>query len=205
MERNTNNTEQHNYNLKSDAVDALVNADSEEIPEFSQEELDKYRSRKGKGVPETVKILFIKAWFAGAVCFFFLWGLGTYIGNLIDMLFILGIAYGLVTDLLVNNVIRFIETTPGANNRWMLFPQKGVLTLLLNVVYACVQIACVYSLYNLINYTVTTITGNTETVPLGVEPILFGIFCMGIDLLFIAVKNVMGSVIRDAKEKARNG
>lgn len=204
MERNTRKTEQenNNYNLKSDAVDALVNADSEEIPEFTQEELDQYRSRKGKGVPEAVKILFIKAWFAGAVCFFFLWGLGTYIGSMIDMLFILGFAYGLVTDLLVNNVLRFIEKTPGANDRWMMFPKKGIITLVLNVIYTSVIIVCVYSLYNLINYCIISFTGNADTVPLGVEPILFGVFCMLFDMLFVTIKNVIRNVIEDAKEKA---
>lgn len=205
MEKNTNNADNINYNLKSDAVDALVNADSGDAPEYTQEELDMYLSRKGKGIPETLKILFLKAWFAGAVCFFFLWGLGTYIGSMIDMLFILGIALGLVTDILLNNVIRFIEKTPGANDRWMMFPKKGMVSFFLNILYAFLIIFCVYSLYNLINVCITTITGNPDTVPLGVEPILFGIFCMGFDILFVTVKNVIRNVIEQAKEKVRSG
>lgn len=207
MAKDKNNTdflnESSNYNLKSDAVDALVNADSEETPEYSQEELDQYRSRKGKGVPETVKILFIKAWFAGAVCFFFLWGLGTYIGSMIDMLFILGIALGMATDLLVNNVLRFIEKTNGANDSWMMIPPKGVKSLFLNVLYAFVIVISVYGLYNVINLAITTITGNFDTVPLGVEPILFGVFCMGFDILFVGMKNLMKDIIAQARQKAR--
>jgi len=208
MKKDLNNADKesviiNNYNLKSDAVDALVNADSEDAPEYSQEELDKYRSRKGKGVPETVKILFIKAWFAGAICFFFLWGLGTYIGSMIDMLFILGIALGMATDLLVNNVIRFIEKTPGANDNWMMIPPKGVKSLFLNVLYAFVVIMFVYGLYNVINLAITTITGNSDTVPLGVEPILFGVFCMGFDILFVGMKNLMKDIIAQARQKAR--
>lgn len=205
MEKNTNNTENINYNLKSDAVDALVNADSGETPEFTQEELDMYRSHKGKGIPEAVKILFIKAWFAGAVCFFILWGLGTYIGSMIDMLFILGVVLGMATDILVNNVIRFIEKTPGVNDSWMMFPKKGMASFFFNMIYAFLIIYCVYSFYNLINVCITTVTGNTDTVPLGVEPILFGVFCMGFDMLFITVKNVIRNVIEQAKEKARSG
>ena len=207
MENNTNNTElkNSNYNLKSDAVDALVNADSEDIPEYSQEELNKYRSRKGKGVPETVKILFIKAWFAGAVCFFFLWGLGTYMGNMIDLLFVLGVALGMVTDLLTNNVIRFIEKTNGANDDWMMVKSRGVISMIGNVLYAFVIIISVYSLYNLINYSITSFTGNPDVVPLGVEPILFGVFCTGFDMLYVTVKNVLRSVFRDAAASARRG
>jgi len=210
MKKDLNNADKesviiNNYNLKSDAVDALVNADSEDAPEYSQEELDKYRSRKGKGVPETVKVLFIKAWFSGAVCFFFLWGLGTYIGSMIDMLFILGVALGMVTDLLVNNTLRFIEKTEGANNRFMMFPKKCTRNLFLNVFYSFLIVGSVYSLYNLINTVIITITGNADTVPLGVEPILFGLFCLLFDMLFVTIKNVIIDIIEQAKDKVRSG
>lgn len=210
MKKDLNNADKesviiNNYNLKSDAVDALVNADSEDTPEFSQEELDKYRSRKGKGVPETVKVLFIKAWFSGAVCFFFLWGLGTYIGSMIDMLFILGVALGIVTDLLVNNTLRFIEKTEGANDRFMMFPKKCTRNLFLNVFYSFLIVGSVYSLYNLINSVIITITGNADTVPLGVEPILFGLFCLLFDMLFVTIKNAIIGIFEQAKEKVRSG
>ena len=59
-----------NYTLQSDAVETLANADNEETPDYSEEELKKYRSKKGINISEPVKILLIKAWFAGAVCFF---------------------------------------------------------------------------------------------------------------------------------------
>ena len=207
MKKDINNTDKedviiNNYNLKSDAVDALVNADSEDIPEYSQEELNQYLSHKGKGVPETIKILFIKAWFAGAVCFFFLWGLGTYIGSMIDMLFILGVALGIVTDLLVNNVLRFIEKEDGANDKFMMFPKKRTVNLFLNVFYSFVIVIAVYSLYNLINVIITTATGNPDMVPLGVEPILFGLFCMGFDMLFVGCKNLFKQILSDAKKNA---
>ena len=199
------NTESTNYNLKSDAVEALVNADTEEAPEYTQEELERYLSHKGKGIPEIVKILFIKAWFAGAVCFFFLWGLGTYIGSMIDMLFIMGVALGMVTDLLTNNVLRFIEKTNGENDKFMMFPKKGTVSLFLNVFYSFLIVISVYGLYNLINTVITSVTGNADTVPLGVEPILFGLFCLGFDFLFVTMKNVMKSIITQAMEKARAG
>lgn len=209
MTKDINNMDHHaestNYNLKSDAVEALVNADTEEAPEYSEEELQRYLSHKGKGIPEIVKILFIKAWFAGAVCFFFLWGLGTYIGSMIDMLFILGVALGMATDLLVNNVLRFIEKTEGANDKYMMFPKKKTINLFLNVAYSFLIVISVYGLYNLVNTVITSITGNADTVPLGVEPILFGVFCLGFDMLFVTMKNVMKSIVTQAMEKASDG
>lgn len=196
---NNKNVKNKNYDLKSEAVENLVNADSGDVPEYSQEELEKFRSRRGIRVPDIVKILLIKAWFAGAVCYFFLWGLGTYISGLIDMLFILGVALGMVTDLLTNNVIRFIEKTPGENHRLLMVTQKGVVGFFLNIVYSMLVLICVYMLYNLINYTIVGITGAAGTVPLGVEPVLFGIFCMGFDMLFIGFKGLLRTVIRDAQ------
>ena len=191
-----------NYDLKSDAVEKLLDAEKGEAPEYSKEELEKYRSGKKFRIPDPVKILFLKAWFAGAVCFFFLWGLGTYISSLIDMLFILAVVLGMVTDLMVNNVIRFIEKFPGEHEEWMMFPKKGMGSFVLNILYSGLIIYCVYMLYNLINYGIIGITGDADTVPLGVEPLLFGVFCMGFDMLFIGIKRLAKSILQDAREAA---
>lgn len=189
-----------NYELKSDAVDKLLKAEKGEVPEFSQEELKKYRSKGGIKLPQPLKVILLKAWFAGAVCYFILWGLGMYIYSLIDMLFIMGIVLGMVTDLLTNNVIRFIEATPGENNKWLMFPnQKGMVSFFLNLVYALVLVACVYFLYSGINLMIVAIIGNADTVPLGVEPVLYGVFYMGFDLLFVGCKNLLKQIISDAQ------
>lgn len=189
-----------NYELNSEAVADLVR---EETPEYSQEELNKYRSQRKIKLPELAKVLLIKAWFAGAVCYFILWGLGFYLGGIIDILFVLGVALGMVTDLLTNNVIRFIEKTPEANAPLLMIRGKGVGRFFLNVVYGLVIVICVYLLYNVINLTINTITGNPDAVPLGVEPVLFGIFCMGFDLLFVRLRNFLGRILRETREKLR--
>lgn len=196
------NNKQKNYELKSDAVEKLLKAEQGDVPEFSEEELDKYRSKSKFRISETAKVLLLKAWFAGAVCYFILWGLGMYVGNLIDMLFILGIVLGMVTDLLTNNVIRFIEKKPGDNDKWLMFPKSGMVSFFLNLVYALVVTVFVFLLYGLINQVIMGITGNTETVPLGVEPVLFGTFCMGFDVLFILCKRWVKGIIEDARRKA---
>ena len=152
MKDNHNEQENNrNYNLKSEAVDTLANADNVEAPSYSQEELDQYRTKSFFRTPDALKLLLIKVWFAGAVCYFFLWGLGGLLGNTLDMLFVLGFALGMATDLLTNNVIRFVEKTPGANNMWMMFSGKGSATMVLNVIYHLFLVACVYMLYNGIN------------------------------------------------------
>lgn len=177
-----------NYELKSDAVEDLV---SDETPQYSEEELQKYRKKSKFSIPEPVKILFLKAWFSGAVCFFFYWGLGTYVGNQLDMLFIVCIVQGMVTDLLCNNVIRFIEVTPGANDKWLLVKKKGMMGFFLNLIYGFVISICVFLLYNFINFTAASITGSTDAFYLGVEPVLYGVFCMGFDMLFVGIKRLI--------------
>ena len=188
-----------NYELKSDAVDKLLKAEKGDVPEFSEEELRKYKTGGKFKIPNVVKVLFLKAWFAGAVCYFILWGLGFYINSLIDMLFVLGVVLGMATDLLTNNVLRFIESTPGENDKWLMFPKKGMVSFFLNMVYAIVLIICVYFLYGVINRTLIAVMGNPEQVPLGVEPVMFGIFTMGFDVLFIKCKDLMNQIIKDAR------
>ncbi len=193
------NSDNRNYDLKSDAVETLVGADTEETPVYSQEELNKYRSKSRIRMPEVLKIILIKAWFYGAICYFILWGLGVYVTNMIDMMFVLGMAMGLVTDLLTNNVLRFIEKTPGANDDWLMVPQKGMVGFFLNILYNFLVLICIFLVYNLVNFVINSITGDMQAVPLGVEPILFGTFGMGVDMAFIGIRHFIAGIILDAK------
>lgn len=191
------------YKLNTRAVEDLVTADKDNSPQVSEEELSKYRSKSGIPLPEWLKAVLLKAWFAGAACFFILWGLGIYLPNMLDMMLVFGIALGLVTDLLVNSIFRFYAETPEANDRWMMFPKKNLIFLFLNVLYAFVLLFCVYTLYQIINGILVAVTGAVDTVPLGVEPILFGTFYMGFDMLFIGMKRTFQKIVSDARKGAR--
>ena len=191
------------YKLNTKAVDDLVTANKENSPEVPEEELKKYRSKSGIHLPAWLKAVLLKAWFAGAVCFFIFWGLGTYLPNMLDMLLVFGAALGIVTDLLLNNIFRFFEETPGDNDRWMLLPKRTNLNFFGNILYAYVLLLCVFMLYQIINGVIVAVTGATDTVPLGVEPILFGIFYMGFDMLFIGMKHLLQRIFRDAISQER--
>ena len=188
------------YDLKTKAVDDLVTADESNSPEVSRAELRKYQSGPKLKVADWVKLLFIKAWFAGAVCFFFYWGLGTYLAGL-DLLFVTGFALGVCTDLLTNPVLRFFEKTPGENSRWMMISRKGFVTLIWNILYGYLLLFLVYELYILINSTIAQITGAADRVFLGVEPILFGLFCLGFDMLLIKAKHIIINTFRGNAKK----
>lgn len=189
------------YDLKTSAMDDLTNAKPGKTKSYSMQELSKYRRTKGIHMADWLKIVLIKAWFAGAICYFFFWGLGAYLHSLIDMMFIVGMVLGFATDLLTNNLIRFFEVTPGANDRWMMFPKKRYLSLVLNVLYSYFILFCVYSTYTGFNAAVSVMAGKPDLVTVGVEPLLFGILCMAFDLLFVWMKNTAKKVVQDARDK----
>ncbi len=187
------------YSLKTDAVNRLVNA--ENAPEVSEAEIRKYKSGGKLNVPSWVKILFVKFWFGGAICYFFLWGLGIYISGL-DLMFVLAVGLGMAMDLMVNNLLHYFEPEKGAYDRWMMIPFRKFWSIFLNVVYAGVLLYCIVWAYNVIN---TLLAGDVETatmVAVPVEPVLFGLFFMGFDMLFITIRNTTVKMIRDAKAKA---
>ena len=191
------------YELKTGAVEDLVTANEENSPPVSAEEIRKYTSRSRLHLAGWVKLLLVKWWFAAAVCFFFLWGLGTYVANLLDLLVITGVGLGFVTDLLTNNVLRFVAKTKGANDRWMMYPKKGYISLPLNVLHAFVVLFLVYTAYNAANGMLISLGGMEQTaVPLGVEPILFGLLYLGFDMLLIALKHMGQNMVKDARSRA---
>lgn len=186
------------YNLKTDAVNRLVNAES--APEVSDAEIRKYKSGGKLHIPSWVKIIFVKFWFGGAICYFFLWGLGTYISGL-DLMFVLAVGLGMAMDLMVNNLLHYFEPEKGAYDRWMMVPFRKFWSIFLNVVYAGVLLYCVVWAYNVIN---TLLVGDVETaqkVAVPVEPVLFGLFFMGFDMLFITMKNTLIKIFRDANAR----
>ena len=197
MEKSNNVTENKvgtsNYELKSKAVEELLEAEAGQAPEYSPEELEKYRSKSKLHLSETVKILLIKAWFGGVVCFFFLFGLGGILHQL-DLLFVTAVALGMVTDILLNNILRFMEKQKGDNARWMMYPKKGMVAFFLNIIHGFVMLFCIYMCYNGINLVLSSLSGGKWLI--NVEPILFGVFFVACDSLFIWVKRLLMDLIR---------
>lgn len=192
------------YKLKTKAVNDLAEADVSNSPEVSDAELRKYRSGFKFKIPDLVKICFVKWWFPAAVCFFFFWGLGNYVPSMLDLLFITGLALGVVTDILTNNALRFLEPYPGAWKKWIMFYKKEFITYVWNILYALVDLFCVYATYSVINYAVMRLRHLESTdISLAVEPILFGFFFMGYDMLFLLFRNTFRSIVKDARKPGR--
>ena len=201
---NSSEKDANYYKINTDAVDRLVNADKMDIPKQDKKFKDpakEYRSSFLDKIPAPVKALFVKFWFNGAVCFFIFWGLGLYIADVLDMIFVMAIVLGMVTDILTNNALRFVETLPHENDKWMMFQKKKYWTFIANIFYAFLVLFCVVWLYETINGVANAISGTQNQIYLGVEPIFFGIFYVAFDLLFIGMKNLIKTIIKDAKDK----
>ncbi|MBR2930757.1 MAG: hypothetical protein IKC32_05960 [Clostridia bacterium] len=191
------------YKINTDAVDRLVNASNMEPPKSAPTDPGKkYKRGFLDKIPSWAKALFIKFWFSGAACYFIMWGLGMLIVDYLDMIVVMAISLGMITDLLVNNTFRFLAVTPGENDKWMIFPKKSFWTFPLNIIYSFVVLYIVIWIYNIINV-LFNIGADESFIALGVEPIWFGIFYMAVDMAFVGMKNLIASIIRDAK--AKNG
>ena len=192
------------YRLKTKAVDDLVNATEENSPPVSRQEMRKYGSAAANiKMAGWVKAVCIKAWMAGILCYFFLWGAGLYVADQLDLLAILAVALGFATDLITNNIFRFIASPENANDRWMLIPPKKFVSLPLNVLYAFVLVFCVVQTYKTVNTVAAALSRAEGGAILGVEPILFGLITMGWDMLFIGMKHLFKRIVADAKSAVR--
>ena len=192
-------TTENYYDLKTDAVKRLLNADKKTYTDTKKDPGKEYRSGFLDKIPSWLLALFVKFWFNGAVCFYIAWGLGL---GLFDMILVLAVVLGIVTDVMVNNVFRFFATYKGQNDRWMMFPKKAYWTFLANIPYAMVVLICVIWLYEVINVVGNAINGTEGVVILGVEPVFFGLFYLAFDMCFIGMKNMMIRIINDAKQKS---
>lgn len=199
MKKNEQNAkEAAYYRLHTKAVDDLVDATPENTPRYSKQELEKYRSGKTKWkLPEWLKVVLIKFWFYGAVCFFVFWGLGLYVADQLDMLFIAAIIMGMVTDLLINHFLRFTEKLPGGNARWIMVTRRGAVGFGTNLAYGFLLMFLVYTAYQVINTVLTAISGGSMLLTL--EPLGFGIIATAMDTLCVTCKNTLKKIVSDAK------
>ena len=126
------------YKLHREAIRDLAEADASNSPEVSEEELRKYRSGPKFRLSDWAKAILVKMWFAGSVCFFIYWGLSAYLSAALDLLLVFGVALGVVTDVITNNILRYLAKTGTGLERWMMFPDKKYITFFGNILYAFV-------------------------------------------------------------------
>lgn len=194
------------YKLHTDAAERLVNTTKENTPRYSQEELNRYKGGKKKWrLPEAVKVVLIKFWFFGAICYFVFMGLGMYLVSVLDQLVVSGVITGMVMDLLMNHFLRFTENMPGGSKRYIMVTKRGAPGFLLNILYGLLLMYLVISLYGVINSALQTPGENEAVAYVMVEPLLFGLFTTALDAACVGIKRGFAKIVADAKEKVTTG
>lgn len=185
------------YQLHTEAVNDLVGAAQENTPRYSKEELEKYKSARGKWkLPEKIKVILIKWWFYGAICFFVFMGLGLYLRDQLDLYFAAAVIMGIAGDLLINRFLRFTEKMPGGSKKYIMVTLGGAKGFFCNILYAGVLLFFTVTLYGAVNALLGAMGGY-----LGVEPIAFGIFVTLIDSVLLLLKGMFLKMIADARRQ----
>ena len=189
------------YKLNTQAVEDLASADASNSPAVTPEELERYGATKKDVLPNWLKVCFAKFWFAGAVEFFMVTGLVLIypgIALLENQIVVVGIVMGMVTDLLTNNVLRFMAYPEGANDHWMMFPKPGFFAFFFNIIYAMLLVLLVNLLYIATNLGLNAVFGGGH---LSMEPISFGLFYLLCDLALVGLKNLVIHLVSSRKNK----
>ena len=199
------------YDLKVEKVDELVAAlkgeDTSSYGEVSMKisdctgddgrgsnkEFNPYRTDFLSRIPTFLKALFIKWWFAGVVCFFVNMGLGIYIAPM-DLVILDGIVLGLVVEVLVNTLFRFMESDKREYNDYMMFPFpfKAYWTFFTNVLYYVVIAVITNFVYLFINEFMFSFN---------VEPLSWALIVLVIDMIFIGIKDLVVHLVGKRKRE----
>ncbi len=168
-----------------------------------EKHFDPYKIDKFSRIPVWIKAIFIKFWFAGAVCYFVVFGLSLYFAA--DDLFLLGgVILGVLVDFMVNPIFRMLESDDKEYNKYMMFPfpVKVYWTFLTNIIYYAVVMYIVSYMYTGLNMLINVIAGRPDYyIAVGVEPLLYGVFCVIADMLFIGIKDGIVYGVKKAKAK----
>lgn len=212
------------YDLKVDKVDELVAAlkgdDTEEFEELSmnisdctgvddpknvtrrgkQKQFDPYRNDFFGRIPVWLKAIFIKFWFAGAVCWFIMFGLGV---SDLDGIVLTGAVLGIVVDVLVNPAFKFMETDKKEFDKYIMFPFpfKAFWTFFVNILYYIVVLFAVNFVYLGVETLLNIINGTESLYYLPVEPLMFGLFTVIVDMIFIGIKDAIVYAVKHTRKK----
>ncbi len=200
------------YDLKTEKVDELVAAlKGEDVSEYGEvsmkisdctgvgggnKEFNPYRTDFLSRIPVFLKAFFVKWWFAGMVCFFVNIGLGIVVQSTVDLLVLDGIVLGLVADLFVNPLFKFMETDRREYNAYMMFPFpfKAYWTFFTNVLYYVGVAIIVNYVYNLVNMLFS----------FPIEPLSWALIVLVVDMAFIGIKDLAVHLVKNRKREEIN-
>lgn len=178
-----------------------------EVSEYkkSAKEFNPYKLDRLSRIPTWIKAFFIKFWFAGMVCYLSQFGLGMIISNDENRMLLTGVVLGIVVDVLVNPALRYFQSSDHEYDNYMMFPFpfKRFWTFFTNIIYYVVVAMTVMYMYRGLNFVVDAIKGTPDAmnIHVGVEPLLYGVFCFVADMAFIGVKDLIVYLVKRKKRQ----
>jgi len=98
-----------------------------------------------------------------------------------------------------------METDRREYNAYMMFPFpfKAFWTFFTNIIYYILVMIGVSYCYAGLNELINLITGHTDAfhIAVGLEPLLFGTFCVLVDMVFIGIKNGVVLLVKKCRKK----
>lgn len=179
-------------------------AEQGEVTEYKKKskEFNPYKLDRLSRVPTWIKAILIKWWFAGLVCYLIGMGLGSVIQNDENRTLLTGVVLGLVVDLFVNPALRYFQSSDKEYNAYMMFPFpfKKYWTLFTNMLYYVLVALVVNYCYMGLNMLIDVISGTSGNIHVGVEPLLYGVFFIIVDMAFIGIKDLIVFLVKKTKK-----
>ncbi|MDR0426728.1 MAG: hypothetical protein LBH24_06145 [Clostridiales bacterium] len=156
--------------------------------------------------PAFGKAAIYKFWFAGAVYFFIGWGISNGRLDQLDTAVIIGLAIGLMTDLIINRVLMAIDNKKNKMAAYLMFYHKKFYFLFFNLAYGVILSLAVAFTYHLINFAINVLQNLPEgSAVFGAEPLLFGLFYLLYDLFLVTLRNGVIKLVKTVKSKGSAG
>ncbi len=193
------------YNIAECIGEDAAKQGEETTYKKSAKEFNPYKLDRLSRLPTWLKAFFIKFWFAGCVCYLVCFGLGGVIASTENLMLITGVVLGVVVDVLVNPALRYFQSHEKEYDNYMMFPFpfKKYWTFFTNIVYYMVVAITVAYMYRGLNVMIDAIKGTpgSALIHVGVEPLLYGVFCFIADMVFIGIKDLIVFIVKRAKRK----
>ena len=132
-------------------------------------------------IPYRIKAYIIKFWFAGAVYYFAGWGIYVEKFDELDKVVLIGLILGFVFEILVSNILRFMETDKDKADEYLLLRKKNFFNVFISVIYNLIVVFIIAHTYTLLNMLFNVI---------GVEPFGFGLLYLLYDFIFLFAFNL---------------
>lgn len=129
-----------------------------------------------------------------------MWGMGL---KDLDGVIVTGVVLGVVVDVLVNPVFSYMQSDRREYDKYIMlpFPFKKFWTFFVNIIYYIGVLIVVNYCYLGLNLLCNAVAGTELLYYVGVEPLLFGTFCLIVDMAFIGIKDLIVFLVKRGKRK----